>query len=94
MQKIFTKYMVIILTAAIFLILFINFLFRWHMLEDQQFSTFHIKIEQIIHMLENNQMELELMNENLNVDYLTRAKAAAYVLDRQEEVVMDVSQMQ
>ena len=84
MQKIFTKYMVIILTAAIFLILFINFLFRWHMLEDQQFSTFHIKIEQIIHMLENNQMELELMNENLNVDYLTRAKAAAYVLDRQE----------
>ena len=89
MQKIFTKYMVIILTAAIFLILFINFLFRWHMLEDQQFSTFHIKIEQIIHMLENNQMELELMNENLNVDYLTRAKAAAYVLDRQEEVVMD-----
>lgn len=93
MQKIFTKYMVIILTSAIFLMLFINFLIRWHALEDQQFNTFHIKIEQIIHTLENNQMELELMNENLNVDYLTRAKAAAYVLDRQEEVVMDVSQM-
>lgn len=94
MQKIFTKYMVIILTAAIMLILFINFLFRWHTLEEQQFDAFHIKIEQIIHTLENNQMELELMNDNLNEDYLTRAKAAAYVLDRQEEVVMDVSQMQ
>ena len=45
--------------SCYFLILFINFLFRWHMLEDQQFSTFHIKIEQIIHMLENNQMELD-----------------------------------
>ncbi|MDE5696149.1 MAG: GGDEF domain-containing protein, partial [Lachnospiraceae bacterium] len=73
MQKIFTKYMVIIMTTAIMLILFINFLFRWHALEEQQFNTFHIKIDQIIHTLENNQMELELMNENLNEDYLTRA---------------------
>lgn len=94
MQKIFTIYMVIILSAAIFLILLINFLFRWHTLEDQQFDTFQIKIEQIIHTLENNQMELEMMNKSLDEDYLTRAKAASYVLDRQEEVVMDVSEMQ
>lgn len=94
MQKIFTKYMVIILTTAIMLILLINFLINWHRLEDQQFDTFQIKIDQIIHTLESNQMELDLMNENLNEDYFTRAKAAAYVLDRQEEVVMDVSEMQ
>lgn len=81
MQKIFTIYMVIILSAAIFLILLINFLFRWHTLEDQQFDTFQIKIEQIIHTLENNQMELEMMNKSLDEDYLTRAKAASYVLD-------------
>ena len=94
MQKIFTKYMVIILTTAIMLILLINFLINWRRLEDQQFNTFQIKIDQIIHTLESNQTELELMNENLNEDYFTRAKAAAYVLDRQEEVVMDVSEMQ
>lgn len=94
MQKIFTKHMVIILTTAIMLILLINFLINWHRLEDQQFDTFQIKIDQIIHTLESNQMELDLMNENLNEDYFTRAKAAAYVLDRQEEVVMDVSEMQ
>lgn len=94
MQKIFTKYMVMILTTAIMLILFISFLINKHRLEDQQFNTFQIKIEQIIHTLESNQRELELVNENLNEDYFTRAKAAAYVLDRQEEVVMDVSEMQ
>ncbi len=94
MQKIFTKYMVMILTTAIMLILFINFVISWHRMEDQQFNTFLIKIEQIIHTLESNQTELELMNENLDEDYFTRAKAAAYVLDRQEEVVMDVSEMQ
>lgn len=94
MQKIFIKFTVVILTASIFLILFINFFFSRHMLENQQLDTFHIKIDQIIHMLENNQEELELLNENLNEDYLTRAKAAAYVLERQEKVAMDVSQMQ
>ena len=77
MQKIFTKYMVIILTTAIMLILLINFLINWRRLEDQQFNTFQIKIDQIIHTLESNQTELELMNENLNEDYFTRAKAAA-----------------
>lgn len=94
MQKTFIRYTVIILTTAIVLILFINFLFSRHALENQQTDTFRIKIEQIIHTLENNQKELDLMNENLNEDYLTRAKAAAYVLDRQEETAMNVSHMQ
>lgn len=94
MHKLFTKYVVMLMTIAILLILFINFLFRWHSLEEQQFNTFHIKIEQIIHTLKNNQAELELMNKTLDEDYLTRARAAAYVLDTQEEVAMDVSEMQ
>lgn len=94
MQKIFIKHTIAILTASIFLILFINYLFSRHMLENQQLTTFDIKIEQIIHTLESNQAELEMMNENLNEDYLTRAKAAAYVLDREEESEMDVAQMQ
>ncbi len=94
MQKIFIKYTVLILTAAIFLILFINFLFTRHTLESQQLDTFHIKIEQIIHTLQSNQAELDLMNENLNEDYFTRARAAAYVLDQPAEIAMDVAQMQ
>ncbi len=94
MQKIFIKHTIAILTASIFLILFINYLFSRHMLENQQLTKFDIKIEQIIHTLESNQAELEMMNENLNEDYLTRAKAAAYVLDREEESEMDVAQMQ
>lgn len=94
MQKTFIKYTVIIMTTAIFLILFINFLFNRHTLEIQQFNTFYTKIEQVIHTLENNRMELELVKKNLDEDYLTRAKAAGYVMDRQKEVVTDVSMMQ
>ncbi len=94
MQKMFIKYTVMIITSAIFLILFFNFLFSRCTLENQQFNTFYTKIEQVIHTLESNRTELELVKKNLDEDYLTRAKAAAYVMDRQEEVVTDVSMMQ
>lgn len=94
MQKTFIKYTVFIITMAIFVILFINFLLNLHLLESQQFDTFYTKTEQMIHTLENNQLELDLLKESLDEDYLTRAKAAAYVLDRPEDASMDVGQMQ
>lgn len=94
MQRTFIKYTVGIMTAAIFVILLINFLFHFNLTESQQFDTFYTKTEQVIHTLENNQIELDLLRESLDEDYLTRAKAAAYVIDRQKEVSMDVEQMQ
>lgn len=94
MQKTFIKYTAFIITAAIFVILLVNFIFNLHLLESQQFDTFYAKTDQMIHTLENNQMELNLLKDSLDEDYLTRAKAAAYVLDRQEEISMDVGQMQ
>lgn len=94
MQKIFIKYTFFIITAAIFVILFINFLFNLHLLESQQFYSFNAKIDQVIHTLENNQEELALLQDSLDEDYLTRAKAAAYVLDGQKEISLDVGEMQ
>ena len=44
--------------------------------------------------MENNQEELKIMNENLDEDYLTRAKAAAYIFERQKEIKMNVKEMQ
>lgn len=94
MQKIFIKYVTAIMAAASFLILFINFGVYWHMLEEQQFATFRTKIDQVIHTLENNRQELTLMSESLDEDYLTRAKAAAYVLDREDVLSLSVVEMQ
>ena len=94
MQKTFIKYAVFIITTAILMILVINFLFNLHLLETQQADTFSAKIEQVIHTLENNQLELTLLKESLDEDYLTRARSAEYVLDRQEEVSLDVAEMQ
>lgn len=93
MQKIFIRYTFAIMTAAILLTFFINFLFTLRSLESQQFNTFHTKTDQIIHTLEMNQEELAIIRENLDEDYLTRAKAAAYVLDREDELSLNVGEM-
>ncbi len=93
MQKTFIKYVLVIMTSAILLILVINTVLNMHTMEAQQFKTLRTKIEQMVHTLENNRTELALMNKNLDEDYLTRARAAAYVVDQQEEVSMDVSKM-
>lgn len=93
MQKTFIKYVLVIMTSAILLILVINTVLNMHTMEAQQFKTFRTKIEQMVHTLGNNRTELALMNKNLDEDYLTRARAAAYVVDQQEEVSMDVSKM-
>ncbi len=94
MKKTFLKYTFIIITTAISLILLINFICSLSTLEARQYDTFYTKTEQMIHTLENNREELLLLREGLDEDYLTRAKAAAYVLDNLEEVSMDVAEMQ
>ncbi len=94
MQKTFIRYTFFIVTSAILLILFVHFLFNMNMLEQQQYDTFYAKTEQMIHTLENNRMELQQLSESLDEDYLTRAKAAAYVMDTQKEISIDVEQMQ
>lgn len=94
MQKTFIKYTFAIMTAAIFLIFLINILYTLHSLKSQQLNAFRAKMEQVIHILENNQAELEIMNKNLDLDYLTRVRAAAYIFDRQQDVSKNVSEMQ
>ncbi len=93
MQKTFIRYTFIIITSAIFLIFFINLLITLHTLESQQYNKFYTKSEQVIHTLENNQAELSILQENLDEDYLTRAKAASYIFDTQEEISMNVDEM-
>lgn len=94
MQKTFIKYTLVIVTTAILLILFINYFFSVRSVEVQRLTAFRTKIEQVIHTLENNEEELALLNENLGEDYLTRARAAAYVLERQREMYLDVEELQ
>lgn len=93
MQKTFIKYTSIIMMVGILLILSFNSAFMFDNLEKEQYESFCGKIEQVIHTLKNNQMELDIINENLDMDYLTRARAAVYMIDHYS-TVMEISWMQ
>lgn len=93
MQKIFKKYTMIIMTAAIFSILAVNCYFSARSAEQQQFSTFNTKISQVIHTIRNNQEELKNIKVNLDEDYLTRARAAAYVVEKNPDVLNSVEEL-
>lgn len=94
MRKIFRNYMVIIVTMAILAILVINFFMIATSTRKRQLNTFNGKIDQVIHTMEENKIELEAINRNLDEDYLTRARAAAYVIERNPEVAASVEEMQ
>lgn len=93
MQKIFRKNIGIIMTAAIMTILVINFITTAYSLQKQQLETFNMKIDQVIHTMENNQIELVSIKANLDEDYLTRAKAAAYVIEKNPEILGNVQEL-
>ena len=66
MQRIFKKYTMIIMTFAIFSILAVNCYFSAQSVEQQQFTTFCTKIDQVIHTIKNNQEELAAIKTNLD----------------------------
>ena len=92
MKKIFRKYTSVIITAAICLILVINAFFTAGSIILQQRKTFYSKINQIINTLENRALESDNINRTLGNEYLTRAKAAAYVIEKDPSVVDSVEE--
>lgn len=93
MQKIFMKFTIAVTSIAVFSILVINLAVKASSLEKQQLITFQSKIGQVIHTLKNNQAELDAIMRNLDEDYLTRAKAAAYVLDKNRAALNDTAEL-
>lgn len=93
MQRIFKKYTMIIMTFAIFSILAVNCYFSAQSVEQQQFTTFCTKIDQVIHTIKNNQEELAAIKTNLDEDYLTRARAAAYVVEKNPDILGSVEEL-
>lgn len=94
MQKLFRKYVAYIITTASLVILIINFIVTVNSMQKQQLNTFNAKIDQIINTMEENQLSLNALNRALDEDYLTRARAAAYVIREKEGDLLNVSELQ
>ena len=93
MLKIFQRYALQIMTIAILLILIINSIITIISLRKQQYDTFDEKLGQVVHTMESNQIELTSIKINLNEDYLTRARAAAYIESNNPELFQDEEEL-
>lgn len=93
MQKIFIKYIAIVMTMAIIAISLVHFFSTKSNLKKQQLSTFNTKIEQVIHTMKNNNEELAAISADMDENYLTKAKAAAYVMQHNQNILTKVSEL-
>ena len=93
MLKMFQRYALQIMAIATLLILIINSIITVISLRTQQYDTFDEKLEQVVHTMESNQIELTSIKINLNEDYLTRARAAAYIESNNPELFQDEKEL-
>lgn len=94
MQKIFRRYLYVIMGFAVLAILAANFIFSGSMLKSQQKQTFDTKLDQIVQTMVNNQIELETLTSGLEEDYLTRAKAFSYIIQKNPAVLNNFDELQ
>lgn len=87
MQKIFTKYISLVVVAALLMILGMNWGVQEHNARKQMVKNSRIKLDQVAQTLETNEVELENLKESLNEDYLTRAYAFAYIIKQNPDVL-------
>ena len=87
MQKIFTRYISVVVIVALMAIFGVNWFFQEYNARKQMTEKSQMKLDQIIQTLENNEVELENLKESLDEDYLTRAYAFAYIIEQNPEVL-------
>lgn len=87
MQSIFRKYIFITMSIAMLAILFMSYLVNEKNIRERQTEAFNAKLDQITRQLEQNQTEVENLRISLEEDYLTRARAAAYMIEKSPDVL-------
>lgn len=94
MKKIFRKYIIIIMSLSLASLLLITYFLSTKTVESRRFDTFNLKIDQVVQSIENNHHELKLLKNSLDDDYLTRAKAFAYIIEKEPAILESVSELQ
>lgn len=94
MQKIFRKNTIMVMTFSVMVMFLISCVTNMYYVVKQRNNMSIVKIDQIISMMQNNKTELDSIKKNLDEDYLTRARAAAYVIEMNPEKCSNVDELQ
>lgn len=82
MQSIFRKYIFITMSIAMLAILLMSYTVNERNIRERQTEAFNAKLDQIVGQLEQNRTEVENLRISLEEDYLTRARAVAYMIEK------------
>lgn len=96
MQKIFRRWIILIMSTATLLALVINIWMKGETLEQERYKDFTNKLNQVVNIMENNNTELKNIEDNLDTDYMIRCRAVAFYFYKEnpEENILDVSRLQ
>lgn len=94
MQRLFTRYIsIVIIIASVFISII-----AWQSLETIEMvsaeNTMKQRLSQLCEKLDSNKEELETLTKNLHADYLTRAYALAYIIQKNPEVINSLPELE
>lgn len=94
MQKIFIKYLSFVMAAALLSIALLNYVLQTRNFEQKMSESAVLKLNQIFHTVVSNRRELAALSESLREDYLTRARAFAYIIEQNPSVLESQTELQ
>ncbi len=92
MKKAFTVRLCIVIAVSMIATAVLSYYFQIKSAREAMYANAELRINQVKEILENNDAEIEKLKENLQEDYFIRAKAAAYIVQKQPQVVGDLEE--
>lgn len=92
MKKAVTVRLCIVIVVSMIATAVLSYYLQIKSAREVMFSNAELRINQVKEILENNDAEIEKLRGNLQDDYFIRAKAAAYIVQNQPEVVGDLEE--
>lgn len=94
MQKIFTKYLCAVMSAALLVVLLLNYFLQSNNAQMRMVENARMKLHQVSQTLLNNDIELKNLTASLEEDYLTRARAFQYIIEQNPSALSSQSELE
>lgn len=92
MKKAITIRLCIVIAVSMIATAVLSYYIQVKSAREAMDSNAELRIQQVREILEKNDAEIEKLNESLEEDYFIRAKAAAYIVQKQPEVIGDLEE--
>ncbi len=94
MNRILKKYLFSIMLISLCVIMAVDYFLVSSSLVHDRTYLFSEKLNQLVAVLQGNAVEMETLVDSLNEDYLTRAQAFAYLIEKDATILEDQDELQ